>query len=348
MRALTNFIILIFLGGLPVLGQLGGDHTYAFLDLPNSARVAALGGKQISLKDNDLNISYYNPSVLNSGIDQSLALNYVGYYADIKWGYASYAWQNKYLGSVAVGIHYLNYNSFIGADELGIKTGNFYASDYAFNLSWAKQLDSVFSIGVNVKPIYSNYERYNSLGIVTDFGVTYNKPENLFTASLVVRSLGTQITTYTPNNREKLPFEILLGVTQKLKYAPFRFSLVAQHLEQFDYTYKVQNSETSTFGNEDDEPTKLADFAEKSMRHLIAGVEFLPTKSFTFRLGYNYQRRQELKIEEKPGMVGFSWGFGLKLTRFELNYGRAIYHLAGGTNYLSVTSNLNKFYKRGN
>ncbi|GAJ03981.1 unnamed protein product, partial [marine sediment metagenome] len=46
--------------------QVGGKSTYQFLNLPVSARAASLGGKINSIKDNDLSLAFYNPSLLNS------------------------------------------------------------------------------------------------------------------------------------------------------------------------------------------------------------------------------------------------------------------------------------------
>ncbi|MBI5008872.1 MAG: hypothetical protein HZB98_04335, partial [Bacteroidia bacterium] len=44
---------------------------------------------------------------------------------------------------------------------------------------------------------------------------------------------------------------------------------------------------------------------------------------------YNYQRRSELKIEQKVSAVGLSWGFGIKTSFLDVEFGRATYHLAG-------------------
>ena len=68
-------------------------------------------------------------------------------------------------------------------------------------------------------------------------------------------------------------------------------------------------------------------------------------ENFHFDLGYNYKRRQEMKVVVRPGMVGFSWGFGLRISKFHIAYGRSSYHLAGGTNHFSLTTNLSDFYR---
>jgi opacity protein-like surface antigen len=77
------------------------------------------------------------------------------------------------------------------------------------------------------------------------------------------------------------------------------------------------------------------------MRHLVIGAEILPSENFIIRAGYNYQRRQELKYDEKLSAVGFSFGFGVKIKRFRLDYGIAQYHLAGSSNLFSLAVNIN-------
>jgi hypothetical protein len=82
------------------------------------------------------------------------------------------------------------------------------------------------------------------------------------------------------------------------------------------------------------------------MRHLVIGGEFIITKNFFLRGGYNYQHRKELKVPEKRGMTGFSFGFGFRVYKFHFSYARAVYHLAGASNNFSISFNLNSFAKK--
>ena len=225
-----------------LLGQIGGTHTYDFLNLINSARVASFGGDVIAINDSDYNLTYHNPALLNPSMDQDMVLNYVNYFTDVNYGYASYASKISNYGIFSGGIEYINYGKFIAADEKGIVTGEFKAAEYAINLIYSKAIDSSFRVGVNVKPIISTLEKYTSYGIAADFGVVYNKPGSLFAAALVVKNLGTQLKAYT-DTRESLPFNIQLGVSQKLKHAPFLFTVTFDHLETWDLTYDKPGDE---------------------------------------------------------------------------------------------------------
>ncbi len=341
---ITIFFFLIF---QPVLAQTGGGSTYSFLDLTNSARVAALGGDVVSLRDDDINLVFHNPALLSPGMHGNLSLNYVDYFAGVNYGYASYAHSVQGVGNFAAGMHYVNYGTFDRRDELGVSQGTFRASEYALNLFYSRSfLDSALSAGVNLKPIFSSLEQYNSFGIAVDLGVTYYLSSSLTSFGLVFKNMGAQITSYT-STRESLPFEIQAGITQGLAHAPFRFVVTFQHLERWDLSYSLDDDDVE-FAGDNAESSGFDSFGDNFMRHVILGTEFLIGKNLYIDLGYNYKRRKEMKVSSQPGMVGFSMGVGIRVSKFHFTYGRASYHLAGGTNHFSLTTNLSEFFRKGN
>lgn len=329
--------------------QVGGK-AFQFLDMTNSARVAALGGKSVAISDDDLNVAYYNPSIISEEMSNHLVLNYINYFAGINYGYASYARSIDKIGNFAAGIHYLNYGSFTGADENGIKTSDFHAAEYAFNLIYSRKIDSLIHFGVNLKPVYSSLESYSSFAIAVDAGITYHNPDKMFTASLVIRNFGTQITTYYPNGEyESLPLDVAIGISQGLKHAPFKFYIIADHLEKFDLTYTTEEDEQNrlnAFTGDENKENKFDVTMDKVMRHFIFGTELSITRNLMLRFGYNYRRRQEMKISSKPGTVGFSWGLGIKISKFQISYGRSAFHAVGSPNYFSLSMNLSEFYQK--
>lgn len=346
----NNLIIFTLLLSSSVLSQSGGDNIFEFLNLPNSGRIASLGGKQVSIWDDDLNFVNSNPSLLNGSMSNQLALNYINYIADINYGSVAYARTFNKIGNIAMGINYFDYGKFTYADQLGIQGEEFSASDYTINASYARPVfDSLFHVGGTIKAINSKYESYNSFGLALDAGITYHNAKRLFTAALVIKNLGFQLNTYYGDTgQEPFPFEIQLGISQKLKYAPFRFSVLIQHLETPNLQYKTEQDlkdEIDPLTGEPKKEDKLADFGDNVMRHLVFGLEFLPTKNFHIDIGYNYKRRQELKIADKPGLSGFTYGFGLKLYKFRISYGRARYHLAAVSNHFTINVNLSEFTK---
>ncbi len=343
----TFLIYLLSILSFPIFSQIGGNATYQFLNLPNAARVAALGGNVISLPDSDFNVAYQNPSLLNSTMNERFVLNYVGYIADIKFGYAGYCRDYKKYGTFAIGIQYINYGKFTEADEKGVKTGTFHASESAFNISWSKRIDSMLSVGISIKPVISALEQYNSFGLATDLGATYFIPKKLTTLAIVIKNFGTQLKPYREGNYEPLPFDIQLGITKRLAHAPFRLNFTFQHLTKWDLVYRKEQL-ISQFSGETNykQQNKYIDFGDKLFRHIVLGVEVLFSKNFIVNLGYNYQRHKELRLESKSGFTGFSWGFNMKVSKYQISFGRARYHLADASNHFSFSMNMSDFYRK--
>jgi len=326
---------------LPSFPQTGGDNVYEFLNLTQSGHVAALGGSSVSLQSNDLNMAYHNPALLSREMNKSIALNYVNYFAGINYGMAMYSESFPKAGNFAAGLTYLNYGTFTETDISGIITGTFRASEYAFSMIYSREIDTSFSMGINFKPVLSYLERYTSFGFAFDIGASWHNRKNLFSAGIAIKNAGYQVTTYAGEAHQKLPFEIQAGLSQRLAYAPFRFSLTLRHLEKYDLTHEYLANNTS--GGSDSEGSE---FFENMMRHVIFGAELLPHKNFYFCGGYNFQRRKELQVESKVSTVGFSWGFGINTSLLNIEFGRATYHLAGSTTHLSVILKTDNIYKK--
>lgn len=329
--------------------QIGGNSTYSFLNLPNSARIAALGGNANALKDNDLSICTYNPSLLTSSMHNQVALSFVDFFSDINYGFVSYARNFKKYGMFDASMQFIDYGKFTNTDATGETLGYFSAGEYALIIGWGRQLDSLFSIGANLKNIYSNFYEYKSYGIAVDVSGTYFNPKRQVSATILALNIGRQLKYYTFGKNEPLPFEMQVGFTKKLEHTPFRFSLVIRHIEKWDINYVDPNYVEPTVDPITGDPLpekKISKFLDKGMRHVVIGGEFIPSKNFTIRLGYNYQRRKELKVDSKASTVGFCWGFGLRIKKFNFSYSRAAYHLAGSPNYVTISTNISNFTKK--
>lgn len=345
MNKLLISLLLIFVV-LQSKAQFGGETTYDLLNLSSSARINSMGGNNVSISDTlELSMAYYNPATLAPGMDKALNFNFINYIAQIQQGYAAYAFDKKEVGTFSVGMHYINYGDFIAATTDGIITGSFTAKDYILNLIYSKELNDNIRIGANLKPIYSSYESYTSIGIASDWGITYRDSTGLFSAGLVIKNFGRQLNTYqifTEGEYEPLPFDLQMGFTQKFAHAPFRLSFTFQNLLNWkltDYnTWKSENSDEDeyTIGNSDT-------FLRQFMRHIIFGAEFTPSESVILSFGYNYQRRRELGLYNAPGGSGLSAGFTIKVSHFRLSYALGGYHPSGATNSFSISTNLNQF-----
>jgi len=92
----------------PSFSQTGGDNIYEFLNLTHSGLISSLGGSNVSLNSNNLNLAYHNPALLTSGLNNTVALNYVNYFAGINYGLAMYSKSYAGTGNFAAGLTYLH------------------------------------------------------------------------------------------------------------------------------------------------------------------------------------------------------------------------------------------------
>jgi hypothetical protein len=192
--------------------------------------------------------------------------------------------------------------------------------------------------------LYAQLESYSSLGLAADLGVTYVDTASLFSAALVMRNIGTQLTAYTPGDREPLPFQVNLGISQRLRYLPLRLSLTVHDLQKADIRYDDPNASQANnllFGQ--DEPEEPRYTADKIFRHVAVGAEFSFGQNVRARFGYDHQTRGELATDGKPGLTGFSTGFGIRIRQFRLDYAHGITHISGRQNHLTLNVDMAAF-----
>ncbi|MEE4115624.1 MAG: type IX secretion system protein PorQ [Marinilabiliaceae bacterium] len=331
MRFKLRIYIVLLSFALGAAAQTGGDNTYEFLNLSTFSRVSSLGGMNVSVNTGNPSFSLYNPALLGRLMHRNLALNYSNYIAGINYGSAIYTKHIETYGSFAAGINYLNYGKFDRADPSGNINGSFTASEYALNLIWSYAIDSLFNAAINIKPVFSHLDSYNSLGIAFDLGVSYRSRDGLYSAGLVVRNIGTQISTYS-GVRDRLPFEIIAGASAMLAHAPFRLSLTARNLQKYRLIHEYLDPEESGAQSY----KGAGEVAENILRHLIFGLELLPSDNFYIAAGFNYKLRKEMVLESRGSTVGFSLGAGIMLSNMELSMSRSRFHLAGSQTSISI------------
>lgn len=340
------------------LAQIGGSKIFRFLDLAIPARSAALGGATIAIWDDDVNLMYANPALLNPNASKQLALNYVNYVADMNFGNVAYAQQIKKHGTLGVGLQFFSYGKFDGRDEYDLETSTYKAADYSFNVSFARPInkDSTLSIGVGLKTIYSHYESYTSLANAVDLGLTYHDKKN-FTVSLLAKNYGRQWKSFSENGpKETLPFDMQLGISKKVPKAPFRLLLQYDQLLKWDLTYVdplAEENQIDPFTNEPIVKTKkqlrnekIKKGLDKFGRHITLGTEVILTKNFNIRVAYNFRTGKEMSLPDKKVANGLSLGVGLKIYKFHLNYAFSKYALTGNTHTIGITTNFRYFAKK--
>ncbi len=341
------FVILTILISFNSFAQINDD--YEFLNLTSSARIASMGGDFLAVNDNDITLAVTNPSIINREMNNHLGVAFVDYYSGINYGFAAYSRTFKKAGSFVASMNYRSFGEFDYADVTGERAGKFHAGQSALGIGWGRSLDSIFSIGSTVKFIYSSFETYTSYGLAVDVAGSYTSRNRSFVMSLIAKNIGRQLKAYNGGNIGSLPFEIQFGISKKVLHGPFRISILYDHLEKWDLRYDDPlKRQTDPITGEVVKNSNIENIADNLMRHIVVGGEIIFSKNFSLRGGYFYKRREELKVDSKPGTIGFSWGFEFRVSKFRFSYARSAYHLAGSPNFITITTNLSDFSKNRN
>ena len=318
------------------------NSSYNSLNLNNSSRVLSMGGDVISVVDNDVSLAFQAPSLLNKEMNRQMSFNFVDYVSDIN--FISFHYSQKISSNLMIfsGLDAINYGEFIGSDATGNSTSVFTANQQIFSLGTAKQISDKFTLGTNIKLLNSQLESYHSLSFSSNVSTTYFNKENNLAATLLFKNMGKPIKSYTSNS-ENLPFEIQLGLSKSLQHLPFRYSLVLHHLNVYDISNDynlntIYDLTTNTI------IIKKESVVKKMLRHVILGGELNPfRKSLYLRAGFNFQRREDLKLSSSFSMSGFSWGIGFSVKKIQINYSRSALHSSSVLNSFSLITNLSNF-----
>ena len=321
------FVILI-LSPLGLVAQSGGSFSFQSLNLVNNARTAALGGYSVSMADGDASLFSQNPALLDSVKSGDAVFMYNPFFLDINALTGQYVTEVGGMGTFGFGLTYINYGSFIQSDNTGAESGTFNAQDYVFTVGKASRIGS-FVLGANLKFVHSGIAGYNADVMVIDFGGLY-KPNPHFLAAMVISSIGVVLNDYSDGNAT-IPIEVLAGMTFQPEGMPIRFTLTGHNLSDKD----------SEFYTIDEKPN----FIDQIFKRVSLGGEILFSKNFNFLMGYDHNRKRELTLDQTAGGAGFSYGFMIRMKKYQFRFSRATYQAAGGTSFISIQSNLKEFKK---
>lgn len=341
---MRRFLLSLLVVACFSLTALADNTVYKFLSLPTSSYAAALGGTNISLTNGDVSLALQNPSLLSYAPDKAVSLSYVSYVEKVKYGSFIYGQAVDSLSWFCLAFTYLNYGSFDGYDEYNIAQGSFSASDMDLALIYARRLSSHITAGISLKPVYSYIEDYNSFGLALDLGANYNLPSHHFSLGLAVRNFGVQFTPYV-DEKGSLPWDVQLGFTKGLSHAPFRFSVSYLNLNKWDLNYIKDGSLYEDQDNVESQYDPDVSWGSMFFRHLLFGVEFLPSQNFNLMVSYNHRRHSEFDMENGSFFNGFAFGGKINIYKFSLGASYSVYGPSGGVFGISLSSALNRFSK---
>ena len=348
MKFIQLILLLCFTGYS--FGQIGGISSFSSLNQSYSARSSAMGGSFITIKDADINLGISNPSLLNEQMH-----NQIGFSQQIQTGGVNFGMLctaktlTKIQGVGSASLRYANYGSMKETLENGTIIGDFTPADFIVSAGYGRKIKDRLFVGLQTSLLYAQYASFFSLGVGVDFAATYENKEKQTLVTLLVKNVGTQFKGFVKKSNTMLPAEIQLAFTHKLAHAPIRFSYLAHHLNYWDLSYQTpMNIGKIDPLTGDSIQVVRANTLQKIAHHFTPQIEFLFSKNFHLRMAFDYHRREEFKLPNRPAMAGFSFGVGMYFKRFNLDYGLKIYAASGSLNGITLTTNPTNWRRSAN
>ncbi len=290
------------------------QSTYEFLRIDVSPRAAALAGSYVSNSD-DPNVIFYNPAGINNLEGMPVSFSYVKYLSGLGINLAGFSMSKDFegIGRFATGISYINYGNFEGKDEYGTDTKDFSVGEVAFLVGYGNSLDENFYYGANAKFIYSSFAEVSSSALAVDLGLQYVFPEQLINIGFSVLNIGGQLSSYF-NTKEDLPLDMRIGISKRLEHLPLRLYL--------------------SFNKLNDDNGKFSD----RFKTFTVGAEFNLSKVLRLRLGYDNEKRKEMKIGTTAGLAGFNIGVGAVISGYNFDYAYSSWGEIGSLNRIGIST----------
>ncbi len=290
--------------------NLIAQNTYDFLRLDSSPRSSALAGAYVA-DNTDPNVIFYNPAGITNIENIPISFSFLKHLSDINSVSLSSTFNIEGFGKFASAIQYVNYGNFTERDEAGNELGSFNPSDLALTVAYGNSFTEEIKYGISLKLINSTIADNSSFGIAGDFGVQYLIPEYNWSIGLSLQNMGSQITYYNDIS-ETLPFSVQLGASKKLAHMPLQLYFALTRL------------------NDDDR-----------FKFFNLGAEFTLSKIIQLRFGYDNMKREEYKIATTSALGGFSFGLGIDVKNYDIDYSFSSMGAIGALHRIGVTVVIN-------
>ncbi len=301
---------------------------FNFLNLPVSSHSTTLGGRNISLVEDDISLSLQNPALLTGVSDKTVGFSFMTYMQGTNAGAAAYSQQVGAYGNWGVHAQFVGYGSTSETLLTGEEVGKFRPLDLCIAGQYSHLLSHRWAGGVTAKFIYSHYGPYTSCALAADLGLNYYNEESDLSLSIAARNLGGQVKSFG-NQHDPLPIDLELGFSKSLGHAPVRISVTMVDLTRWS------RDDYFTTG------TKLKG-GSLFINHFVLGAEWLINDKFYVGLGYNFRRGYEMSAGGSSHAAGLSFGAGANLKRFKIGLAYAKYHVSAPTLAFTLAYNFAK------
>lgn len=276
-------ISLLFVNTLSVAQDFKKNATagFTFLQIPTTARVAALGEAAISLSDMNSEGIFTNPAIIGfTKYTHSFSASYSNWFADIKNYGTSYSYNTPF-GVFGVGLVLMDYGTMqrtvrASGQKVFSVLGEFNANAISAGLTYSRMLTDKFSFGVSLKYVQEKIDIYSADNILFDGGVLYYTGFNSLRLAATIQNFGTN--TKFINDEFKMP-------------ATFKLGAAAEIFGDFDSEYRATVIFEASHPNNADERVNLGtELSWKNIITLRGGYKFFyDEETYSFGLGINPQ-----------------------------------------------------------
>ncbi|MBO5706020.1 MAG: type IX secretion system protein PorQ [Bacteroidaceae bacterium] len=311
--------VLLALALLPASSSAqGSSSVFDFLNLPTSSHAMALGGKNLSLIEDDASLIFQNPALMSSVSDKTLNLNFLTYMQGSKAGNISYVQAQGERGTWSAMAQFVGYGDMDETDSEGNIIGTERMLDMNISGGYSYLLSDRWAGGVSGKFLYSYYAGYSSIALAVDLGLNYYNSDKDFSFSVVAANLGGQVSAFG-EIAESLPMDLQLGLSKGLGQLPVRVHLTFYDMFRWSKDY---------YYNPDGNLNGFQIF----LNHLNLGADItLYQGRFWLGLGYNFRRGQEMKAGGSSHAAGLTLGAGINIKKLKLGVAYGNYHIGAPT-----------------
>ena len=339
LRFFLLFTIFIQLKGFAQ--SSGGDVTYSFLNIPSSARHQYLGRAAIASYDSDLSLALANPSYLDHSMPQKILASTNFYYTSLYNNVAYSGYSNKLDMPFQIGANVISYGKQNLVDMEGNTYGVFNPMEMSFYFSGEYNYGP-YRFGSTLKFAYGNYHKANTGGIAADFSALYYDEEREIQAAFMIKNAGYQFLGINASNYG-MPFDLQFAFSKRLKHLPFRYTIMAHDLYQWNILYGSDDYFLYPLKGYE---TQKSSFINNLLGHLVFSGEFLLGKAFKVGFNYDLQRSKDLSFEYFKGISGLGIGFGIYTRKFDIGYSFSKLSSVGEAHHFSIVINTNEWFLR--
>ena len=307
-KIISLIIIITFIFSGMAFAQFSkrGTSGSQFLKIGVGARAQGMGGAFTAIA-NDASAIYWNPAGIARISNNEIIFAYTNWLADVNHTFVGFVYHNESLGNFGISLTAVTMSQMeVTTVEEPQGTGSYFnASDFAFGITYAKNMTDRFSFGFKVKMIYESIWDMNATGVAFDLGTIYDIGLNGLKLAMNMANFGPEMSFGGPGLLAQYnaypeagnigPVDVNKKTTPYSLPMTFRLGL-SYNWDPFDENINIVECV---------EFVKSNDRAEA----IIIGAETNIMDMFFLRAGFN-------SVQEDDRERGFSAGLGMNF-----NYG---------------------------